>query len=100
MDEHCYQGIERRELCADVLVLRQRIDDEEKARYEWRQSIAARLDKQDKQLDKILTFMDKFSHPLNFGVRAGWIILGAVIVTAVGFSFRFTERILRWFLGG
>ena len=98
-NEHCYQGDERRAVCTDVLLLRQRFDDEEKSREEWRGSINLRLDKQDKQLEKIIAFMDKFAHPLNFGVRAGWIILGAVIVTTVGMTFRFAGKIIKWVLG-
>jgi hypothetical protein len=98
-DEHCYQGPERRSLCTDVLILRQRFDDEEKSREEWRGTINLRLDKQDKQLEKILSFMDKFAHPLNFGIRAGWIILGAVLITMVGLLFRFAEKIIKWALG-
>lgn len=98
-NEHCYQGPERRAICTDVLILKQRFDDEEKSRTEWRQSIMDRLEKQDKQLEKIIAFMDKFAHPLNFGIRAGWIILGAIIVTSVGLSFRFAGKFIKWFLG-
>ena len=91
-DEHCYQGPERRSLCTDVLILRQRFEDQEAAREVWRLGV-------DKKLEIIMDFISKLKTPYNLGVWATRIFFGSVIVSVAVIISRFGGKILRWLLG-
>jgi hypothetical protein len=92
-NEHCYQGKERRAICTDVLVLRQRFEDQEAAREVWRAGV-------DKKLEIIMDFISKLRTPYNLGVWATRIFFGSIIVSIAVVIFRFGGKILRWLLGG
>jgi len=81
-NEHCYEGPERREVCTDVLILRQRFEDEEKTREAWRKETDAKL-------AKIMMFVEKLETPYNFGIWASRIFLGALVLAAASVFIRF-----------
>lgn len=97
--DDCYIGPERRDPCSELLVLRQRVEDEEIARQEWHESVDERFSDINIKLERILNFTRKIEGPYNFGIRAGWIFIGAVILGFTGFLFKFSGKIIKWFLG-
>lgn len=91
MDEHCYAGPERRAICTDVMILRQRFDDEIKGREVWRASV-------DLKLEKIMDFISKLQAPYNFGIWATRIFIGSFILSIAVALFKFGGKILSWLL--
>lgn len=92
MDEHCYKGKERRSVCTDVLILKQRFDDQEAVREAWRLSV-------DQKLEKIMDFIQKLQTPYSFGVWATRIFFGSLLLSVAVTLFKFGGKILKWLLG-
>lgn len=79
LDEcEAYNGPERRNPCSELLVLRQRFEDEERERQVWRE-------KTDAKLEKIINFLSKLEGPYNAGMWSIRIFLGAIILATTGF---------------